>query len=97
MCGIVGIFDLTGRRPVDESLLRLAKGTGGLAFFNTNDFGRALTRVQDDTAYRYVLGYVPPAHDPEDIANGKVYEVEVEVLRPGVEIRARKGYVDRGD
>ena len=52
--------------------------------------------MQEDTAYRYVLGYVAPLHDAEDIEDGKVYEVEVEVRVPGVEIRARKGYVDRG-
>ena len=69
---------------------------GAWRFFNSNNFGLALTRVQEDTAYRYVLGYVAPLHDAEDIEDGKVYEVEVEVRVPGVEIRARKGYVDRG-
>ena len=79
-----------------SGLISIADGTGGLAFFNSNNFGLALTRVQEDTAYRYVLGYVAPLHDAEDIEDGKVYEVEVEVRVPGVEIRARKGYVDRG-
>ena len=79
-----------------SGLISIAEGTGGLAFFNSSNFGWALTRVQEDTAYRYVLGYVAPPHDAEDIEDGKVYEVKVEVGVPGVEVRARKGYVDRG-
>ena len=77
-------------------LLRIADATGGLAFVNSSNFEGALARVQQDSAFRYVLGYRLPAHDPEDIADGKFFRVEIESDVPGVRIRAREGYIDIG-
>jgi len=79
-----------------RGLIRIADGTGGLAFFNSPAFESALERVQEDTAYRYVLGYELPEHDPQDIEAGKFYRVEVETSIPDVDVRARRGYVDTG-
>lgn len=79
-----------------QGLQRIAGATGGLAFFNTTNFKGAFARVQEDTAFRYVLGYSLPTHDPEDIANRKFFRVNVEATVPGVKIRAREGYVDIG-
>lgn len=77
-------------------LLRIADGTGGLAFYNTADITGALSRVQQDTAFRYVIGYGLPPHDAEDIAERKFFRVRVEAAVPGVRIRSREGYVDTG-
>tara|TARA_B100001179_G_scaffold159181_1_gene116539 strand:- start:594 stop:1934 length:1341 start_codon:yes stop_codon:yes gene_type:complete len=79
-----------------QGLLRIAGATGGLAFYNTSNFKAAFARVQQDTAFRYVLGYSLPAHDPKDIADRKFYRVNVEATVPGLKIRAREGYVDTG-
>ena len=79
-----------------HGLLRIADATGGLAFYNTNNFEGALARVQQDAAFRYVVGYTLPAHDPEDLADRKFFRVKVETAVPGVRIRAREGYVDTG-
>ncbi len=79
-----------------HGLLRIAGATGGLAFYNTGNFEAALARVQQDAAFRYVVGYSLPAHDPEDIADRKFFRVHVESAVPGVRIRAREGYVDTG-
>ena len=79
-----------------QGLLRIAGATGGLAFYNTSNFKAAFARVQQDTAFRYVLGYNLPAHDPKDIAERKFYRVKVEATVPGLKIRAREGYIDTG-
>jgi VWFA-related protein len=73
----------------------IARGTGGLAFSGTNNFAAVIDDIHADTAYRYVLGYVPPQHDEKDVENGRFYRVRVEVSRSDVRVRARQGYVDR--
>jgi len=78
-----------------NGLANIARGTGGLSFSGTSNFLGVLESIHTDTAYRYVLGYVPPEHDAKDIENEKFYRVRVEVDVPGVRVRAREGYVDR--
>jgi VWFA-related protein len=78
-----------------EGLANISRGTGGLSFTGTSNFLGALESIHADTAYRYVLGYVPPEHDPEDVENERFYRVRVEVDAPGARVRAREGYVDR--
>lgn len=82
-------------RDSQDGLMMLARGTSGLAFYNSSDFDRFFERIDEDTAFRYVVGYLPPEHDPEDAEDGKFYRIEVETTVPGVEVRARRGYVDR--
>lgn len=77
-----------------HGLLRIADGTGGLAFYNSDNFEAALVRAQRDTAFRYVLGYRLPTHDPEELSRGKFFRVRVETELDDVTIRAREGYVD---
>ncbi|MFQ5742582.1 MAG: VWA domain-containing protein [Acidobacteriota bacterium] len=77
-----------------RGLVLLAEGTGGLAFTGTVNYERILQRIDEDTSYRYVLGYVPPPHDRKAIDKGKFYRIKVEVQRSGVKVRARQGYVD---
>lgn len=78
-----------------NGLATIARGTGGLSFSGTSDFLGALESIHADTAFRYVLGYLPPEHDPKDTENEKFYRVRVEVDVPGARVRAREGYVDR--
>jgi VWFA-related protein len=66
----------------------LAERTGGKAFYNSNDIFGAVRRALDDSRVTYTLGYYP-----DGVAwDGKFHNIKVEVKRPGMEVRARKGY-----
>jgi VWFA-related protein len=67
----------------------LAVDTGGFAIRNENNFGRALDEIQRDAGTYYVVGYTPV----KDTFDGKYREISVKVARPGVKVRARRGYL----
>jgi VWFA-related protein len=74
-----------------ETLNTLAADTGGRAFTATNDFGDAFSRVQNDLAAYYLLGYqsTNPARD------GRFRRIQVRVNRRelrGIQVEARPGY-----
>mgnify|MGYP001816460787 FL=1 len=66
----------------------LAERTGGRAFVNSNDLGRAFRRAVDDSRAAYTLGY-EPSHDEW---NGEFRRIEVRTTRPDVRLRHRRGY-----
>lgn len=66
----------------------LAADSGGFTVKNQNDLLDSLRRIATESRSYYLLGYTPPPGR----ANGKLRKIEVEVRRPGVEVRARKGY-----
>lgn len=68
---------------------RLATETGGFSIHGTNDLGRGLVRVAAEGRIYYILGYAPSAQAKP----GSYRRIEVRVLRPGLEVRARPGYV----
>jgi len=71
-----------------RTLLRImAEQTDGRAIVNTNDMADGLTQVLRDSSAYYLIGYTSPA-EPD----GKFHEIEVRVDRPGVRVRARRGY-----
>jgi VWFA-related protein len=72
-----------------DSLRVLADETGGFAVVNTNDFASGFQRVVDDNSSYYVLGY----YASNERRDGRFRKIEVRVDRPGVTVRARKGYV----
>lgn len=76
-------------RRAQDSLRTLSEQTGGRAAVGTNDPTAVLDRIVRDNSTYYILGYAPPAKK----ADGKFKSIEVKVSRPGVEVRARKGYV----
>lgn len=68
-------------------LRSVAEQTGGLALVNTNSFADGFERIVEDNSTYYLLGYnTPPKYD------GRFHEITVRVKRPGLEVRARKGY-----
>ncbi len=72
-----------------ESLISLAQETGGVAIVRTNDIAGGLSRIERETSRYYVLGYVAdPSKSP-----GKFRTIEVKVRKPGLKVRARRGYV----
>jgi len=69
----------------------LAEDTGGFAVRNTNDLGGGAARVAEESRVYYLLGYAPPeGKGPRDWR-----KLKVEVGRPGLKVRARKGYTLR--
>jgi VWFA-related protein len=72
-----------------QTLQELADLTGGRAFYNTNDLSGALRTALDDAAVTYTLGFYQDA----DALDGKFHELKVQVTRPGLNVRHRKGYL----
>jgi len=85
--GINGLADET--RAAQDSLRVLADQTGGFAAINQNDFSDTFQRIVDENSSYYVLGYYP-ANDKRD---GRFRKIEVRLARPGLTVKARKGYV----
>jgi VWFA-related protein len=71
----------------------LADETGGFAIRNTNDFGKAAARVADESRVFYLLGF----HAADGKAADRWRKLKVEVKRPGLTVRARRGYVLRAE
>ena len=69
------------------SLRRLAEGTDGTAVVATNNIFPALRRITDDLSSYYLLGYYSTGK-----LDGRFHAITVRVKRPGVSVRARRGY-----
>jgi len=75
-------------RLSQDSLRTLSEETGGFAVVNKNDFATAFQRIVEDNSTYYVLAYYPP-----DARPGRLHKIDVRVTRPGLTVRARKGYI----
>jgi len=75
-------------RMSQDSLRVLSEETGGFAVVNKNDYSTAYDRIVEDNSSYYVLAYYPP--DPRP---GREHKIDVRVTRPGLVVRARRGYV----
>jgi VWFA-related protein len=80
---------LDGVRRAQDSLRSVAEGTGGFAAVNQNDLNNSFGRIIQENSSYYVLGYYPSA----DKRDGRFRNVDVKVRRPGLTVRARKGYL----
>jgi VWFA-related protein len=67
----------------------LAVDTGGFAIRHTNEFAKAMDQIADDSTTYYLVGYRPTNTD----FDGKFRKISVKVSRPGVTVRARRGYL----
>lgn len=76
---------LMGRQ---QTLRTMAEQTDGLAVVNRNDIDPALKRIADDLSSYYLLGY----YSTNTALDGKFRKITVKVVRPGVTVRARRGY-----
>jgi VWFA-related protein len=72
-----------------DSLQVLAEGSGGFAAVSANNLSGVFDRIRQDNSRYYVLGYYPT----NDRRDGKFRTIDVRVTRPGLQVRARKGYV----
>ena len=87
--GSISTTDMMNEMRIEHDSLRVvAEETGGFAVLNQNDFRNAFSRILEDNSSYYVLGYYP-ANDKRD---GRFRNVQVKVLRPGLKVRARRGY-----
>jgi VWFA-related protein len=71
-----------------QNLRYVARDTGGRAFMAGSNVA-ALSIVNDDTSDYYWLGFVPRYRRDD-----QAHDIRVEVLKPGVRVRSRRGYVD---
>ena len=71
------------------SLGILTAQTGGLLIQNTNDLERGIGQINDDRRNYYALTYTPT----NAVLDGTYRRIEVKVKRPGVDVRARSGYL----
>jgi len=76
-------------RLSQESLMSLSDETGGLAVVNAGDVVGGLGRVVLDNSRYYLLGYSSDATR----WSRKFMKIEVRVKRPGLEVRARRGFM----
>jgi VWFA-related protein len=72
-----------------DSLRTMAENTDGIAIVDSNNLAAGLKRVVDDLTSYYLLGYYSANAKPD----GKFHSIKVRVKRPGVQVRARRGYL----
>jgi VWFA-related protein len=88
--GSIKSSDLMAEMRLEHDSLRvIADETGGFPVLNQNDYRTAFSRILEDNSSYYVLGYYP-ANEKLD---GRFRNVQVKVLKPGLKVRARRGYV----
>jgi hypothetical protein len=71
-----------------DSLRTLAENTDGLALVNSNNLGADFKRIIADLSSYYLLGYYSSGK-----LDGRFHSITVRVKRPGVQVRARRGYL----
>ena len=71
-----------------SNLRELAENTDGLAVINTNDIEGGLRRIVADLSSYYLVGY----YSTNTRLDGRFRNITVRVKRPGVQVRARRGY-----
>jgi VWFA-related protein len=86
--GVAMERDRQNLRDTTDTLRILADETDGRAIVSTNDLEAGLKQIVRDLSAYYLLGYYS-TRAPTD---GKFHEIKVRVKKPGLQVRARKGY-----
>lgn len=81
--------DMANLRFRLETLRTLAENTDGIAAITSNDLDASLRRISDDLSSYYLLGY----YSTNTRLDGRFRRLEVRIKRPGVRVRARRGYL----
>jgi VWFA-related protein len=76
------------RNLVTAGTQNLAQDTGGFSIRNVNDFGNATGRIAAESRSYYLLGI----HPAEGKGQRDWRKLTVEVTRPGLKVRSRRGY-----
>jgi VWFA-related protein len=85
--GDIGLINVEETQLETAGTEAVAEATGGMSVRNSNDLLGGLERVAEESAVYYLLGY-----QPEKAPDGKWHKLEVKVSRPGLKVRARRGY-----
>jgi VWFA-related protein len=85
---INGQLDRQYLNATTDTLRVLAEETDGRAIVNRNDLTIAMKQIVRDSSAYYLLGYT----STQNPADGKFHEIKVRVRRPGLTVRARRGY-----
>jgi VWFA-related protein len=83
--------DAANLRTRHDSMRALAVDTDGEAIINTNNIEGGLKRIADDLTSYYLFGY----YSTNAKLDGRFRSITVRVKRPGVRVRARRGYRGR--
>jgi VWFA-related protein len=75
------------RQDSQTGLVNLARETGGVALLNNNDLQKGLSRVYEESSTYYSLGV-----NLSSLGGAGYRKVSVEVTRPGLTARSRRGY-----
>ena len=87
--GGIGIqTDSSYLRSTMDTLRLLSENTDGRAIVNRNDLAVGMKQITKDESAYYLIGY----NSSQAPADGKFHEIKVRVKRPGLQVRARKGY-----
>ena len=70
-----------------DALIALANDTGGHAILRSADLADDLSRIARDASSYYLITF-----QADREADGRFHALDVRVRRPGVQLRARKGY-----
>jgi VWFA-related protein len=71
-----------------NTLRELSENTDGRAIVNRNDLDVGMKQIMRDSSAYYLIGY----NSSQSPSDGKFHEIKVRVKRPGIQVRARKGY-----
>jgi hypothetical protein len=82
------VVDQERLRARQDAMRVLASDTDGISVINTNDTDTALKRIAADLSSYYLLGY----YSTNTKLDGRFRSIAVRVKRPGVQVRARRGY-----
>ena len=80
--GVGGLSQMMDMRALGEA-------TGGFALVNSNSFQQTFERIVRENSTYYVLGYT----STNDRRDGRYRRLQVRVKRPGLQVRARNGYL----
>jgi VWFA-related protein len=86
--GVGGRIDRSALENTMNTLRTLADETDGRAIVNRNDLEGGLRQIVRDSSAYYLIGY----NSTQAPSDGKFHEIKVKVKRPGLQVRARKGY-----
>jgi len=81
--------DSIGRMETSQGMRALGAVTGGFSVVNSNSFDAAFSRIVRENSSYYVMGY----SSTNDRRDGRYRRLQVRVRRPGLQVRARAGYL----
>ena len=86
---VINAPDTSGGIDLRVEFLRgIAEQTGGRAVVRNNDAEREVRSLIEESSFYYLLGVEAPIAD-----DGRLHTIKVNVTRPDVEVRTRRGYV----